>query len=538
MGAIILKGGAIVTGALALLQPVRAGTPVAVPLTVLPNTLTQSPIDLNLPAHWSIRRRGYVGTVASSQSSTSNWALTVNNSQNPTIATVTPPVGAVVDIYLLTYYIVGKNSYQGDFRLVAANAPDGTLQPLAPTISNITDDTVDYAGPSSLLARYEYYTPQVYDPVVYLWQTAGPNIYGGGSGQAAKLRFATGGYKMRFLGVPPADGGGSTVEGVETAPFSTLNESPPVACSSYPDGKNISIAYKDHLGSSSLSRALLFKVERKDGVVFGYTTHDVDINGSSILRDGVVVPETNGVLFVARAGMSPTGVEHKTGAEADNMDVQVVFEDDRISVDDIRAGAYDDAKVFILECNWKDLTQGVMKHKKGWIGRISWDFQKFDASLRGLSDKLGAQIIEESSITCRAAQLGDERCQFNVDGNTANGLPAKVTGEITEVDLAKPRKRFRATALIPYDDNDFSFGRVLITEGGSENEGVEHKVRKSENGWIEISDKLPYPLVVGESFIATVGCDRRVESCFSRFSNVLHFVGECHMPGPTIYDRG
>jgi uncharacterized phage protein (TIGR02218 family) len=42
---------------------------------------------------------------------------------------------------------------------------------------------------------------------------------------------------------------------------------------------------------------------------------------------------------------------------------------------------------------------------------------------------------------------------------------------------------------------------------------------------------MPRPIEVGDTFDITAGCDKRLETCRDRFSNVVNFGGFPHMPG-------
>ena len=42
---------------------------------------------------------------------------------------------------------------------------------------------------------------------------------------------------------------------------------------------------------------------------------------------------------------------------------------------------------------------------------------------------------------------------------------------------------------------------------------------------------MPKPLAPGDTFVVTAGCDKRFETCTSKFANALNFRGFPHLPG-------
>lgn len=73
-------------------------------------------------------------------------------------------------------------------------------------------------------------------------------------------------------------------------------------------------------------------------------------------------------------------------------------------------------------------------------------------------------------------------------------------------------------------------GRVTMTSGP--NSGITRSVRRHTTGQIELLQPLPYPVTTGTTFLAYPGCDRRIETCASKFNNKLRFRAEPWIPTP------
>ncbi len=158
--------------------------------------------------------------------------------------------------------------------------------------------------------------------------------------------------------------------------------------------KSVSTALKDHLAGETMSLATLWKVTRKDGQVFGFTTHDEDI-------------VYDGVTYAASTGYTPSAIETKSDMSVGNMQITAFLDSDAITDNDIRANLYDDADVEIRVVNWADLTMGDLKLSKGSLGVISMSNGLLTAELRGLTQRLQQVVGNTYGPTCRAELFSD-----------------------------------------------------------------------------------------------------------------------------------
>ena len=71
------------------------------------------------------------------------------------------------------------------------------------------------------------------------------------------------------------------------------------------------------------------------------------------------------------SGFSPTSIETKDKFSVDNLDVAGVIDSSAITEADLMSGIYDYAEVEIFMVNVLDLTQGIILHRRGWVGEIS-----------------------------------------------------------------------------------------------------------------------------------------------------------------------
>ena len=268
--------------------------------------------------------------------------------------------------------------------------------------------------------------------------------------------------------------------------------------------KGLSFLLQSHLEGEVTSLAQCWKVTRRDGVVLGFTDTDADL-----LIDGV--------LYTARSGFSPSAVASHANLAVDNLDLIGLLDDDALRAEDIEAGLYDFAEVEIFWVNYRALEQGRLPIRQGWLGEVRLAGGQFTAEIRGLSQKLSQVTGELYSPTCRAL-LGDARCKVDKTAYTISGVLDAQDSAATVKDAARTE--------LP---GTFAYG--LLTMHAGRNAGLSREVKDSQPGELRLLLPFPYPLVEGEAYSLSRGCDKRFSTCVERFGNAVNFRGEPHVPG-------
>ena len=259
-----------------------------------------------------------------------------------------------------------------------------------------------------------------------------------------------------------------------------------------------------HIASEVTTLAVCWKLTLTTGAVMGFTDHTSDLTVSSI-------------LYKAATGFSPTSIETKDKFAVDNLDIAGVLDAAAITEADIMAGKYDFAEVEIFMVNVTDLTQGIIQHRRGWLGEVSLKNGQFITEVRGLAQKLSQNIVELYSPTCRAV-LGDTCCKVALGAFTASGTVNTVTS----------RQLFISNVLTQAAGY-FSSGEVVWLTGA--NAGRRMEIKEFSNKQVTLVLPMPNNVTVGDTFNAIAGCDKTFNNCFSKFSNAVNFRGEPHVPG-------
>jgi uncharacterized phage protein (TIGR02218 family) len=260
-------------------------------------------------------------------------------------------------------------------------------------------------------------------------------------------------------------------------------------------------------GCTTLCRCWV--LTRTDGAVQGFTDHDEDV-------------DVGGVTCLAGTGLSGSEATQKLGLAPDTSDISGALAADGLNEADLAAGRYDGANVELWFVDWSEPSLCVLM-AKGVIGEVKREGSAFTAELRGLSDRLALESGRLFSTTC-AADLGDARCKVDLSAPAFRGS-GTVTGVTTASSLA-------ASGLDGFADSWFTAGKLTFTGGANAGASVEIKAHRNRGEVsLDLWQMMAEPIVPGDTFIVTAGCDKTFSTCHGRFGNAINFRGFPHIPG-------
>jgi len=274
--------------------------------------------------------------------------------------------------------------------------------------------------------------------------------------------------------------------------------------------KQIDPALQAHLDGGATTLAWCWRLTRKDDARLGFTDHD-----RTLVFDGTA--------FEAAAGFTASEMRDSVGLGVDNLEVTSALSSERLSEADLAAGFYDDARVEIWRVNWQAPEQRVLM-RSGSLGEVKRAAGAFTAEVRGLAHYLQQPKGRLYQYSCDA-DLGDARCGVDL------ALPAtRGTGVVAAV--SSPR-RFAASGLDAFASEWFTRGLLTFTSGAANGQRIEVRghAKSAAAVTIELWAPARAPLLAGQSFVLTAGCDKHLGTCRAKFGNVMNFRGFAHMPG-------
>ncbi len=267
---------------------------------------------------------------------------------------------------------------------------------------------------------------------------------------------------------------------------------------------------KAHLATGLTTIAHAWAIERKDGVVLGFTDHDRDLS-------------FDGVVYRADTGLSALSLAQSTGLSVDNTEAIGALNDLSIREDEIEQGRFDGAEVRAWLVNWTDVNQRWLQFR-GTIGELSRADGGFQAELRGLTEALNRPLGRVYQKPCTAI-LGDVECGFDP---LTPGYSIELALEV--VDRARV---FQWQAFDGFEPGWFTRGRFEVLDGAAKGLWgmVKHDRMDGDYRVLELWEPIRAPLQGGETIRLTAGCDKRFDTCRLKFQNLANFRGFPDLPG-------
>lgn len=266
----------------------------------------------------------------------------------------------------------------------------------------------------------------------------------------------------------------------------------------------------DALQSGVTTLCRCWSVTRIDGAVLGFTDHDRPV-------------WFDGISFEANAAFNSEATESATGLSVDTHTVTGALSSAAITDEDIERGFYDGAEVVLWLVDWKQVENRLLL-SRGLVGEIRRGRGAFEAEIVGLAERLNQPFGRAFLHGCDR-RLGDAKCGIDLTLPIYRGA-----GAVTTV---IDGQRFAVSGLGAFAPEWFSGGSLVWDTGA--NAGVEGHVKThvapAGAATVELWLTPPMPVLAGDGFTITAGCDKTAETCKDKFSNLLNFRGFPHMPG-------
>lgn len=260
-----------------------------------------------------------------------------------------------------------------------------------------------------------------------------------------------------------------------------------------------------HLEGGATTLCHCWSLTRRDGLVLGFTDHDRPL-------------AFEGIAFSAAMGLEAAEATAELGFAIGGGDVAGAFAATGLNETDLAHGLYDDARLRIWLVNWAEPTQRVLLDE-GFVGEVRRGESGFTAEIRSFAKAFDEERGRLYLRSC-SADLGDARCGVAVSAATAI---------VTESD---GRLALSAVGLGGYADGHFTGGRLVFTGGANAGFAWEVKRHGLEAGLavFQLWQAAPAPILPGDAFSLTPGCDKSFTTCRAKFGNGVNFRGFPHMP--------
>jgi len=261
-----------------------------------------------------------------------------------------------------------------------------------------------------------------------------------------------------------------------------------------------------HLAEGATTLCRCWSLTRRDGAVLGFTDHDGPLS-------------FDGIAFAAVTGLEAAESASELGFAVGGGEVSGALLAAGLNEADLARGLYDDARVSIWLVNWADISQRMLL-ETGFVGEIRRGDGGFSAEVRGLAKAFDEERGRLYMRSC-SADLGDARC-----GVALTAVDALVASSDGRLGLTAP-------TLAGFADGYFTGGRLTFTGGANTGFATEVKRHGAAGGLVSLLlwQAPPAPIVAGDAFSVSAGCDKSFATCRAKFGNGINFRGFPHIPG-------
>ena len=268
-------------------------------------------------------------------------------------------------------------------------------------------------------------------------------------------------------------------------------------------------AFAAHLSSGATTLCRCWTLIRRDGVALGFTDHD---------RDLIV----GGAVFLASSGLEGSEVEFKAGLAVGSSELVGALTSEALTEVEIAGGVWDDATVETWLVDWADPSTRILLDI-GQIGEIRREDHRFTAEVRGVAQRFDEERGRIYQARCNA-DLGDARCGIDLAGRfyTSAGVVVATDGRTT----------LSAHLADAFSSGWFDAGSISFVSGANSGALVEtarHSVDGAQSHFV-LRHAPAAPIEAGDAIVARAGCDKSLETCRSKFANVVNFRGFPSIP--------
>lgn len=268
------------------------------------------------------------------------------------------------------------------------------------------------------------------------------------------------------------------------------------------------------LTQNTLTLAELYEVEMVNGLLLYVTSHDrqIEYDGKTYLA----VPVQRGPISY-HSNLQVDKVEVTIGIVGITVGEKVVTAAQMVKRDYLR-----NAHVRVLLVDFVALDDDKLLFE-GWVtGGVSLNAGSLTLSVGSILDRLQQKFPKLIYSEFCQHRLFDARCSlvkgdYEATGTAGAGSDASIIYSAV-------------FAFSAYAEGYWMRGEVKMTSGN--NDLVSRSVIEHGDGYVRLINPFPESLAVGDTFSAWPGCDKKGETCVSKFDNHANFFGFEYIPKP------
>lgn len=281
----------------------------------------------------------------------------------------------------------------------------------------------------------------------------------------------------------------------------------------------LDVAVLGFRGPNATKRAMVWKITRKDGEIFAFTSHDRPLIWGSAETEYKPCKSLSATASESASELNSVG----------SVEIDGILDDASITAADLYAGLFDDAFVDIWVIPWDGLPddQAPFRVAAGFTGKVTRKEWAFTAEILGP----GARLQQASLV-----EFFTPGCRFDFGVLDANGIGCPVNAEALKIaGLVVTRQAARTLVYFTHADPGGSIwngGKVRWLTGRNAGIVCQTDTVDFAAGALSLWDLAPYPPAIGDTFDLLPGCPKTKHACKDIYNVFISYGGFMDVPGP------
>lgn len=242
--------------------------------------------------------------------------------------------------------------------------------------------------------------------------------------------------------------------------------------------------------------ATCVRIECVNGTVIRITNYPFDLVMS------------NATVYKTDAGYEPSSHSATSSFSPSALDLEGIAEVGSLTNDQLASGVFDNARVFIFKCNYLSPVEDYEEVLSGFFGKTTKEDERYSAECISIVDALN-QSFGYSYTTACSNTFCDSGCGITKALVQKTGTLSAVSSRFVVRDAARTEA-----------DDWFGGGTIEFSTG--DNAGLKPLEIRSylADGTITTFDPFYYTPAIGDAYILTPGCRKRLVDCRDKWGNV------------------
>lgn len=237
---------------------------------------------------------------------------------------------------------------------------------------------------------------------------------------------------------------------------------------------------------------------------------------------------SNGQVYLTGSGFDFTGYESTASLSPSAIDLEGILGFAGVTREAVASGVFDGARAYLFACDYLNPIEDHEPIVASFLGKATLTDSGYTFEEMALIDALNQSVGKTYMAQCPKTFGGQEYagCKIALGPLTVSGTLTAVTSGTQFADNTRPEAA-----------DYFSLGTVQFTSGA--NAGLKPLEIKSfsAGGGIVTFEPFYYPPAIGDAYMMTPGCRKRLEDCRDKWNNVVNFGGFPNMPTSSIYSQ-